>query len=142
MSHLTLDNFEIRNSTAKQVLALKHRLSSFSKGIAKIVGDNKEGQKLIGLMFRSLDQSITDLFYRDQLDKVEEALGIQYKLSKDDLERIRIGLYKVGIITHKDEPIIPISRENEKVNYYRVMRELCEDVEKELEEKLRKEGKR
>ena len=48
----------------------------------------------------------------------------------------------MGVLTEADYPTMPIIRKNEPLNYWRVMRELCEDVEKELEEKLRKEGKK
>lgn len=136
-----------KHSLAKQVVALKHRLSLMEKTIQKIGTDfgrkenDSELRKILHLFFRSFQQAIEDLFYRDQYDKFCETIGKHFKVSSEQLDEIKRDLEEMGIITESDYPTPPIIKKNEPLNYYRVMRELCEDVERELEEKMIKEGK-
>ena len=130
-----------KHSLAKQVVALTHRLNLLCGSLQKRTDDG-ELVKQIGMVFSSISHSIQDLFYRDQYDKFSEAISKHFKVSSDQLDEIKKDFNEMGVFTKEDYPDMPIIKKNEPLNYYRVMRELCEDVERELEEKLRKEGKR
>lgn len=129
-----------KHSLAKQVVVLKHRLQLFGGKLGNKVS-NAEDRKLIVMVFALIDRCVDDLFYRDHHDKFSEAIGKHFKVSSEQLEEIRQDFAEMGISTEEYCPTLPIIKKDEPLNYWRVMRELCEDVEKELEEKLRKEGK-
>jgi len=129
-----------KRSLARQVVSLKHRLRLFSTKLSDKTSDI-EDKKLIGMVFSVIDRSVEDLFYRNQYDEFSEAIGKHFKVSSEQLEEIKNDFLEMGVLTDADYPTIPIVKKDEPLNYWRIMRELCEDVEKELEEKLKKEGK-
>ncbi len=129
-----------KHSLAKQVVALKHRLHSFRNKLGSKV-PNVEDRKLLGMIFALIERAVDDLFYRDRYDKVCEIIAKHFKVSSEQIDEIHRDFGEIGVITEEHCPNMPIIEKDEPLNYWRVMRELCEDVEKELEEKLRQEGK-
>jgi len=136
-----------KRNLAKQVVALKHKLFLMEENIQKIGTDfgrkenDSELRKKLHLFFRYFGKAIDDLFYIKLNTDIYQAIGKHFSVSSEQLEEIEGDLRRFGVLTEADYPTEPILEKGEYVNYYRFMRELCEDVEEELEEKMRKEGK-
>ena len=85
-----------KNSLARQVVALQHRLSLMEKNIQKIGKDfgreenDSELRKKLHLFFRHFQRALEDLFYRDQYDKFSEAIGKHFKVSSEQLDEIKM----------------------------------------------------